>query len=379
MKNHLRKGVASIFFESEGVLMLYDFLIENEKEILAMTAKKSLSQVGIRSSSEQLKVGLPIFYKQLIAALRSDSSLMALNSGSENRAISQSAGVHGGELMKMGYTLSQVVHSYGSLCQSITELANDKKLEITPGEFRHFNHFQDVAIAGAVTEFQLLRDTQVSDREIQHLGFLAHELRNALATVSMSLELIKEGTVGFGGSVGQVLDRGLKRMEDLIDHSLTEVRLRVDPKVHVDKVDLLKLVDQIVITAEIDARVRLQTLEIRIDPGLFLFADQQLLYSAISNLIQNAIKYTHDGGKIQIRGRKDQGKIVIEVEDECGGLANDGIDLFKPFEQQNENRKGLGLGLTIAQRAVLLNGGTIEVQNLPGQGCIFRITLPQKI
>jgi C4-dicarboxylate-specific signal transduction histidine kinase len=67
------------------------------------------------------------------------------------------------------------------------------------------------------------------------------------------------------------------------------------------------------------------------------------------------------------------------VEDECGGLApNAETDLFKPFEQQNANRKGLGLGLTIAQRAIALNHGTIKVQNLPERGCIFKITLPKK-
>ena len=51
-------------------------------------------------------------------------------------------------------------------------------------------------------------------------------------------------------------------------------------------------------------------------------------------------------------------------------------DLFKPFEQQHQNREGLGLGLTIAQRAIALNDGTIDVRNLPGHGCIFRISLP---
>lgn len=343
-----------------------------------MAAKKSLAQVGVRPSSEQLKLGLPIFYKQLTAALRTDSTLSTLESGTDFDAVTHSAGLHGGELMRLGYTLSQVVHSYGSLCQSITQLANEKKIGISPSEFRSFNHYQDIAIAAAVTEFQSLRDSQLGDREIQHLGFLAHELRNALATVSMSLELIKEGTVGFKGSVGQVLDRGLKRIEELIDRSLTEVRLRVDPKVQVESIYLLKLVDQIIITAEVEARARLQTLEIDIEPGLIVSADRQLFYSALSNLIQNALKYTRDGGRIQIRAHSGDTRTLIEVEDECGGLTNEAVDLFKPFEQQNKNRKGLGLGLTIAQRSILLNGGTIDVQNLPGQGCIFRITLPQK-
>lgn len=99
----------------------------------------------------------------------------------------------------------------------------------------------------------------------------------------------------------------------------------------------------------------------------------------LSNLIQNALKYTREGGKIQVRANLAGEHIVIEVEDECGGLSpNAETELFKPFEQQSQNRTGLGLGLTIARRAIVLNHGTIKVQNLPGKGCIFKITLPKK-
>jgi signal transduction histidine kinase len=380
--------------------MLYDFLLNNEKEIISMTEKKSLLLAGVRPSSDQLKRGLPIFYAQLItvlkkeadtprgkaatdhhamanAAQKNDEPAMAQASGRPDEILlAQSAGLHGGELLRLGYTLSHVVHAYGSMCQAITELATDKKFEITPNEFHDLNRCLDVAMAGAVTEFQSLRNKQVSNREVEHLGFLAHELRNALGTVTMSLQLIKDGTVGFGGSVGTVLDDGVKRIGELIDRSLMEVRLSVDPKVYPDHVNLLQLVDQIVVTAEIEARKKNQTLEIQIDPNLTVEADRQLILSAISNLIQNALKYTHVGGKIQIRGKLLEKNIVIEVEDECGGLTNEAIDLFKPFEQQNGDRNGLGLGLTIAQRAILLNHGTINVRNLPGKGCVFHVTLP---
>lgn len=133
------------------------------------------------------------------------------------------------------------------------------------------------------------------------------------------------------------------------------------------------------VTVEIEAKSKNQTLEINIDPTLVAEADQQLVYSAVSNLIQNALKYTHPGGKIQIRGAFADSNIVIEVEDECGGLSDRASELFKPFEQQHENRKGLGLGLTIAQNAINLNHGTLGVRNLPGKGCVFTITLPKRI
>jgi signal transduction histidine kinase len=382
--------------------MLYDFLIHNQKEVLAMTETKTLELAGVRPSSEQLREGLPIFYKQLLEVLRlqekprtpsksdkkdmakaaseSDEPALAEAAGnSDDAAFATAAGVHGTELLRLGYTLSHVVHAYGAMCQAITELATNKKIHITSNEFHDLNRCLDTAIAGAVTGYQSRLNIQEKSREVEHLGFLAHELRNCLTSVNISLQLIKKGTVGFGGNTGKLLEKGLHRLEELVDRSLTEVRLRVDPKIHAESEHLLQLVDQIILTAEIEARLKAQTFEIQIDPNLVIVADQQLMFSALSNLIQNAIKYSRSGAKIQVRGKSEGEKIVFEVEDECGGLSDSTVSLFKPFEQHHENRNGLGLGLTIAQRAIALNYGTIDLHDLPGKGCIFRVTLPKTL
>ncbi len=382
--------------------MLHEFLLENEKEILAMTEKKARDLAEGGPNSDLLKKGLPIFYKQLIdvlqleqnihpeynidkkgmaqAARDADEPAMSAASGrSDEVVVADTAGLHGVELLRLGYTLSHVVHAYGAMCQSITELATKKKAPITTTEFHDLNQCLDVAMAGAVTAYAFQKNSNESTREVEHLGSLAHELRNALNTTIMAFDLVKDGTVTPRGSTGQMVDKGLRRLNELIDRSLTEVRLKVDPKIIVESRNLSLLVDQIALTAKIEAQSKQQILETRIDPSLNVEADQQLFHSAVSNLIQNALKYTRVGGKIQIRGHLIGDNIVVEVEDECGGLApNAETELFKPFVQQNENRKGLGLGLTIAQRAVLLNHGTIQVQNLPKKGCIFKITLPKK-
>jgi signal transduction histidine kinase len=382
--------------------MLYEFLRENEKDILVMTEEKSLDLAGVRPSSMQLKRGLPIFYKQLMNVLRleaelpctvinidkglmreaakdNDEQAMTRASGRPDEAIlAQDAGFHGRELLRLGYTVSHVVHAYGAMCQSITAIAMIKEVAITPGEFHDLNRCLDIAIAGAVTEYLTLHNSQESIREIEHLGFLAHELRNALAQISISVQMIKRGTVGFGGSTGQVLERGLKRAEYLIDRSLTEVRLRVDPKIYTEALPLLQVIDQIIVTAEVEALAKDQVLEIHVEPDLIIEADKHLIHSAISNLVQNALKYTHHGGKIQLRGRHVGEKVILEIEDECGGLSTEVYDdLFKPFEQQDQKREGLGLGLTIARRAIELNHGTIEVRNLSQKGCIFKVILPK--
>jgi signal transduction histidine kinase len=216
----------------------------------------------------------------------------------------------------------------------------------------------------------------VEKREIEHIGFLAHELRNALMSVNLSLDMIKQGTVGFSGNTGKVLNSGLKRMQVLIDQSLTEVRLRVDPKTYVEKISVLDVVNQILMTAETEARSKEQVILVEIASETYIESDLQLIYSALSNLIQNAIKYTRNGGRIIVRSKVTHDAVLIEVEDECGGLPDEKINLFAPFKQQSSDRSGLGLGLTIAKRAVELNHGMINVTNKPGRGCVFNISLP---
>lgn len=381
--------------------MLYEFLLQNKTEVLERTQSKSAELAGTRPSSEKLREGLPIFFDQLTHILRNskeprpvpleDRTLMAEAAASNDEKglaraaerqdeieVAESGGIHGAELMRLGYTLSHVVHAYGAMCQAITGLANEKHVFISPIEFHDLNRCLDVAIAGAVSEFQFEKDRQRSSHELEQLGFLAHELRNALNAVNISVSLIKKGTVGFGGSTAQFLERGLKRIEKLVDRSLSELRLRMEPRILIEAAHLLQVVDQINISAEVEAERKQQTIRTRIDPALIIQVDQHLFFSALSNLIQNAIKFSPEGGVIEVRAELQGEQIVIEVEDQCGGLTDPTVDLFKPFVQHNVNKDGLGLGLTIARRAITLNQGTLDVQNLPGKGCIFRIKLPRK-
>jgi len=368
--------------------------LKNRNEILAMTEDKSLALAGIRPSSEHLKEGLPLFYAQLLSVLeyeqelpltitaphpgedsttfekrREGSRVVRLNSSPGETELTKAGRAHGVELLRLGYTLTHVVHSYGAMCQSITELAIEKDFNIRTNEFRDLNRCLDIAIAGAVSGFELKRKTQ----DDEQFGALGHELRTALGNTNISLELIKNGTVGFSGSTGRVLERSLQRISTLINISLAEVRLRMDTSVQFETSNLLQLVDQIAVTALLQARTKDQTLEISIDSKLRINADSQLLLSALSKLIQNALKFTNAGGRIQVRGKEVETRVVLEVEDECGGLSETKIDLFKPSGPQNDNRDG---GLGIARRAITLNHGTLDVQNLPHKGCIFRISLP---
>lgn len=171
-----------------------------------------------------MEAGLSVFYDELVAMLESDE---------DTSATVQPPGIHpasavrrGRESLRLGYTSSQVVQGYGALCQGITEYAGALPGNgISAREFNRLNFALDEAISQAVTEFNRgLHDNTVRD-EVQRLGFLAHELRNALASASTAHQLIKMGLVGTGGATNEILGKALLRMQELIDRSLSEVRL----------------------------------------------------------------------------------------------------------------------------------------------------------
>ncbi len=352
--------------------MLHDFLQSYKKEILELTSQKTLVLAGDLRNSKKLKVGLPIFYDQLIFVLKQKLEFIP------PEELLLAASNHGQEFLRLGYSLSHVVHAYGAMCQAITELATIKNADITPSEFNTFNACLDVAIASAVSQYQFLSVEASEAREVQHLGFLAHELRNALSSATIAQEMIKAGFVGTGGSTAALLESNLARMRHLIDRSLSEVRMRADADVFVEKFRLSDLFDQIIITAKVDSKKRNQTLLTDIDLNMELSADRQFILSAIANLVQNAIKYSKLGAKIILRARELEDRILIEVEDQCGGIDPNVVDeLFEPFNQGQSNKVGLGLGLSIAQRAIQLNQGTIKINNKPGVGCIFCINVPR--
>src|SRR6185369_6164763 len=136
---------------------------------------------------------------------------------------------HGNELLRTGFTVDQVVHDYGDLCQAVTEMAMEQGAAVTADEFHTLNRCLDDAIADAVTEFGRQRDQFTADESTramnERLGFLAHELRNLIGNALMAFAAIKKGHVGVAGSTGAMLDRSLIGLRDLIDRTLIEVRV----------------------------------------------------------------------------------------------------------------------------------------------------------
>jgi signal transduction histidine kinase len=355
--------------------MLHEFLTVHRDEIIASTRRKVATRIAPQPTKAEVEHGVPLFLEQLADTLRLEQETSARPT---NLEMAESAKRHGAELRKAGFTVGQVVHDYGDLCQAVTELAIELKSPISADEFKTLNRCLDEAIAQAVTEFARQRDISHS-HHANDRGFFAHELRNLLNNAFLSYQVLKTGTVGIGGSTGAVLGRNLIAMRELIDLSLDEVRLEAGLQRR-KRVLLSQLMEEVGLAAAIEARARgVQLTVTPVEPGMEIDVDRQPIAAALTNLLQNAFKFSHPNGHIVLRTdtATAAGRVLIDVEDECGGLtAGRPEDLFRPFEQRNADRSGLGLGLASARESVETDGGEIRVRTLPGRGCIFTVDLP---
>lgn len=321
----------------------------------------------------ELTQDLPRYFDEIIGALRAAC-------GPAGDAIPESSAAateHGRERFRLGFAIDDVVRDYGAVCDAITEAAIESRQEISVAEYRALNQSFDAGIAQAVSEYTKRRDFNRGATQLSHLGFVAHELRDALASAIFSAQLIRRGQVAPSGRVAAVLERSHRRLHVIIEKMLADVRLE-SGHFYRQPISVAKLLEEVEGSCYFDAGARSVTLSVQVADELTIEGDPHLLLSAVGNIVRNAIKFTHAGGNVYVRARgSPDDHLVLEVEDECGGLVvQDPNELFKPFEQRAENRSGLGLGLSITRQAVQAHRGVIGVRNLEGRGCIFVLELP---
>ena len=370
---------------------MHRFLSNNRDELIAR-CKMKVAQRPLRAATEkQLAHGVPMFLDQLtrtLAAEKDDeldvSIAISGPSGGDSLALSEigvSATAHGKELLNLGYTVDQVVHDYGDLCQAVTDLAFERDAPFAVVEFRTLNRCLDNAIADAVTEFSLQRDAQISVQQIagekQRLGFLVHELRNSLGTATLAVRALELGNMAIGGATGAILKRSLSTLGLLISRATAEVRGEgADQRQTFPVASFIADVD---LSARLDVALKGSVFEVRaVDPSLAIQANRDLLHAALANLLQNAFKYTQANTVVTLSAYASGEEVLIDVEDHCGGLPPGGAArMFVPFKHNEDTRAGLGLGLSIARQSIEADHGTLTVRDVPGSGCVFTISLPR--
>jgi len=354
--------------------MLHEFVILHRDEIIRRCRAKVVLRSVPTPTTLEIDHGVPLFLDQLADALR-------LGHGS-SAAMARSAVLYGHDLRRQGFTVSQVVHDYGDVCQSITELAVETNAPIGADDFRMLNACLDDVIAIAVTQYA--REGRQSDmdteaiRSNERLGFFVHELRNLLNTATLAFEVLRSGNVGVAGSTGRVLQRSLAGARDLISRSLAQVQLTQGVQ-NPERFLVSGFIEGLEPAARLAAEDRGVTLVVLpVDTSLVIEVDRQILAAVVTNLLQNACKFTRPRTMVTMRVVATPERVLLEIQDECGGLPDSNVDeLFRPFEQRSADRSGVGLGLAFSRWGVEANDGRLGVRNIHGVGCVFTVDLPR--
>ena len=318
---------------------------------------------------------LPQFLDEIVAALRESAGLSSVDPHPER---STTAAGHGIQRLQLGFSLDAVVREYGALRDAIIATARDAAEQLS---FRETQVVFDCIITGiahAVSEYTRQRDAELLRQANEHFAFIAHELRNPMSAATLAFEHLKaRGALPTVGRDVGALERGLQRTNELIDQSLRIARVASGIELRREWTTLKALFEDVEMGAISEAESKCVEIEVVLEHDERVNVDVRLMRSAVGNLLRNAVKYTHPNSTVALRGTIVNARVVIEVEDCCGGLEPSKVEqAFAPFVRLDTKQSGFGLGLAIAKQAVDAHGGTIRVQHLPGKGCIFVLELP---
>ena len=225
-------------------------------------------------------------------------------------------------------------------------------------------------------------------RKDEFLAMLGHELRNPLAAVALGLELVhaklaeafppQDKIHATHGRINQQVGHLARLVDDLLDLARINsgtVRLHTQPIVLAEVIDSAVAVSRPLI----EQRKHKLELELPAEP-IRITADPVRLTQVVANLLNNAARFTAEGGTIALRCQRAPGGVDITVTDNGCGISPALLPrVFEMFVQEEHPRGGggLGLGLTIVKRMVELHGGTVSARSAgPGQGCEFKVRLP---
>jgi hypothetical protein len=212
--------------------MLHEFLTSNRQLLINRCREKVAKRFEPIETEATIDHGVPLFLQQLVETLRAEQDTHIRSADSEPTPapteIGRAAALHGAELLRRGFSVDQVVHDYGDVCQSVTALAVEQEVPISTDEFRTLNRCLDNAIADAVASFGSARQTSI-DRQTetlqQRLVVFAAEHRRLIDIADQSLTAIKTGNIGISGATGTLLAHALDELRSLTDRTLPEIRL----------------------------------------------------------------------------------------------------------------------------------------------------------
>jgi hypothetical protein len=213
-------------------MMLHEFVTTNRQLLISRCRDKVAKRFEAAEAQSTIDHGVPLFLQQLVETLRTEQTTPVRNDDSKPTPaptdIGRAAALHGAELLRRGFSVDQVVHDYGDVCQCVTALAVEQDVSISTDEFRTLNRCLDNAIADAVASFGSASQTSI-DRQTetlqQRLLIFSAEHRRLMDIAMQSLAAIKTGNVGISGATGTLLSHALEELSSLTDRALPEILL----------------------------------------------------------------------------------------------------------------------------------------------------------
>jgi signal transduction histidine kinase len=320
-------------------------------------------------SRAELLDRIPFFVDEVIAALYPEA--VPLPASADN------ASEHGAQRFRLGFDVGEVIREYGMLQECILDLAGEAGLTIGLSEHAVINKWLNRGIAHAISQYMSHRELEMQRQASEHLGFMAHEVRNPLAAVQMAFTNLRHRELAGGGRAVEILERNLRRTTEVVDSALTHASLRMGVLPRPESIRMRPFLEDLAMEASLAADGKNISVDVAVSPDLVIDADLRLLRSAVSNLLNNAIKFSKPKATVIVRAELREGRVAIDVVDGCGGLPpGKAEELFAPLVQRADDRTGFGLGLAIAMQSATAHNGTVKVRDVPGNGCVFTIDLP---
>jgi hypothetical protein len=206
--------------------MLHEFVKENRQLLIARCKEKVAKRFEPAEAPSSAGSGVPLFLEQLVETLKADHAANARHGEPEPApapaptAIGRAAALFGAELLRSGFTVDQVVHAYGDVCQCVTALAVERSTPISTDEFRTLNLCLDNAMADAVASFgaatQVSVDARAETLQQRLLDYIGDH-RRLSAIARQSFTAIKTGNIGPKGATGDLLEHTLRELDELTD------------------------------------------------------------------------------------------------------------------------------------------------------------------
>jgi len=235
----------------------------------------------------------------------------------------------------------------------------------------------------------ITKEKKLDQMRTEFVANVSHELRTPLTSISGFLETLREGAIDDPAAARRILEimsKETNRLAKLIDDLLHLSKIEERRVVHRwQLVQLKEIINQVTVMFQPQAQQKSLSLTVEIPVELpCISGDPDLLAQVLTNLVDNAIKYTLPGGQVLIRATTYRDTVQVEVKDTGIGIPPEDLPrIFERFYRVEKARArelgGIGVGLAIVKHIIKAHGGSIKAESIPHQGSSFKVTLPAEV